>query len=125
MWLTGAAWLVLHHFYQVQGDFGREPSPAEPWLLRIHGAAMLAAMVGVGSLFVVHFWRGWNYPSQRLLGVSLLGVVVTLTVTGYLLYYVADDRWREWLSAAHWLVGLAAVFVFGLHYRSGRRLRRP
>ena len=123
LWVTGAAWLLLHHFFQIEGEFGPEANPAEPWLLRLHGAAMLAALLGAGSLLVVHVWRGWTYRNQRVLGSVLTAIVGTLMVSGYLLYYVTDDTLRDSVSVAHWIVGILILPLFVLHYRQGKRIR--
>lgn len=123
LWMTGTAWLLLHHFFQIEGEFGPEANPAEPWLLRLHGAAMLAALLGAGSLLVVHVWRGWTYRSQRVLGSVLTAIIGALMVSGYLLYYVTDDSMRGAVSLAHWIIGILILPLFVLHYRQGKRIR--
>lgn len=124
LWLSGVAWLLLHNFIQVQSDFGPEANPLEPWMLRIHGAAMQIVLLGLGSLLVVHVWRGWTYRSQRALGISLLSVAGLLIVSGFMLYYVGDEDWRGVTSTAHWIVGILALPMFLLHYFQGKRIRR-
>ena len=123
LWITGTAWLVIHHFFQIEGEFGPEANPAEPWLLRTHGAAMLAALLAVGSLLVVHIWRGWTYRGQRVLGAALTSVIGLLILSGYLLYYVADDSLRSNVSLIHWLIGIVGLPLFVIHYRQGKRIR--
>lgn len=124
LWLTGIAWLLLHNFGRVEGEFGPETSRWEPWMLRLHGAAMLAALLGGGSLLLVHVWRGWGYRSQRALGVALTSLFALLIVSGYLLYYLGDERLRPIDSLIHWVAGLVALPVFVVHYRQGRRIGR-
>lgn len=121
LWLTGVAWLLLHNFGQIHGEFGPEANPAEPWLLRLHGAALIVATAGAGGLLLVHVWRGWGYKNQRVLGSTLSASAVLLILTGYLLYYVGDEVVRPWISIAHWVVGLGIAPIFLLHY--GRRTR--
>jgi hypothetical protein len=124
LWISGVVWLVLHNYGQVQGEFGPEANPAEPWMLRMHGAAMIAALLGAGSLLVVHVWRGWTYRSQRVLGSVLTTTCSLLILTGYLLYYVGDETMRPWLSKIHWIVGLLILPIFLLHYRQGKAIRQ-
>lgn len=124
LWLSGAAWLLLHYYGQRPGEFGPEINPAEPWMLRLHGAALIPALLGIGSLLVVHVWRGWQYRSQRTVGVALLGVLGLLVLTGYLLYYTDEEWGRRWISLAHWVVGLGVPVLFTWHYRAGKRLGR-
>lgn len=123
LWVTGTAWLLCHHFFRIEGEFGPEANPAEPWLLRAHGAAMLAALLGAGSLLVVHVWRGWTYRGQRVLGGTLTAVMGALIISGYLLYYVTDDGVRSGASLTHWIIGILALPLFVLHYRQGKRIR--
>jgi hypothetical protein len=124
LWLSGVAWLLLHNFFQVQGEFGPQTNPWEAWMLRIHGAMMIAALLGTGSLLVVHVWRGWSYRSQRAVGLTLISVVAVLVASGYLLYYLTDDTWRSTTGLIHWIIGLAALPVFMLHYLQGRQIGR-
>ena len=124
LWLTGAGWLLLHHYGQRQGEFGPETNPLEPWMLRLHGAALIAALLGVGGLLVAHVWRGWQYRRQRAIGLALLVTVGLLVVTGYLLYYAGDEQGRPWISILHWAVGLASPVLFAWHHRAGRRIGR-
>jgi len=123
LWLSGVAWLLLHNFWQVHGEFGPEANPAEPWLLRLHGAVLIGALLGGGSLLVVHVWRGWTYRSQRVLGLLLTSLFGILITTGYLLYYVGEENVRPWISLIHWVIGVVALPAFVLHYRRGRATR--
>jgi len=122
LWLSGAVWLWLHYFGQKEGDFGPEINPLEPWMLRLHGAAMQVALIALGTLLVVHVWRGWGYRSQRVVGSLLVALIAALILTGYGLYYFGDDTWRPLVSLLHWGVGLAILPIFLMHYTSGRRL---
>jgi hypothetical protein len=124
LWLTGVAWLLLHYFGRIKGEFGPEANPLEPWMLRFHGLAMIVSLLGVGTLLVVHVWKGWAHRHQRLVGCVLLAAVALLVLTGYLLYYVGNEEDRSWVSLVHWLLGVALPVVFIIHYRRGRRLAR-
>lgn len=124
LWISGVAWLLAHYFGRIDGEFGPQANPAEPWLLRLHGAAVIAALLGAGSLLVVHVWRGWQYRGQRLLGLLLTTTAALLILTGYMLYYVGGDAVRNWVSAAHWIAGLIAMPIFVMHFRRGKLLRK-
>jgi hypothetical protein len=123
LFLSGVCWLLLHNFGQVQGDFGPQASPWEPWMLRLHGAAVIAALMSLGTLTLVHIWRGWLYRRQRTSGLSLSVGMGLLIISGYLLYYVSDDGVRGWTSTIHWVIGVVALPLFIVHHRSGKRLR--
>lgn len=124
LWLSGAAWLLLHYFGRVEGEFGLESNPLEPWLLRLHGLVMIPALLGFGGLFVVHVPKGWKDVPQRRIGLGLTIFVMILIVSGYLLYYVGDDALRHWTSIAHWSIGLGTPLIFIWHYVRGQTKRR-
>ena len=114
-WITGSVWLVFHNFVHVRGEFGPTPSPVEPWWLKLHGAAAFATLWIFGLLWGVHVLNGWTARRRRWSGGALFGVAVFLIGSGYLLYYAGDEGLRGLVSAAHWVVGLAAPMAFIWH----------
>lgn len=129
LWLSGAAWLALHYFGKVQGEFGAETNPFEPWSLRLHGFALIPALMGFGGLLVAHIPKGWRHRDQRSAGAALTATTSILIFSGYLLYYVGSDALREWTSLVHWSLGLVIPGFFIWHYRGrvrrGRRRQSP
>jgi hypothetical protein len=124
LWLSGAAWVLLHYFGEIQGEFGPEVNPAQPWLLRVHGFVLITALVGFGSILVVHIPKGWNDRDQRIVGIMLTSMFSLLILSGYFLYYVGDDYIRELTSLFHWIVGVSAPAVFLWHYNNRYANRR-
>ena len=124
LWLSGAAWLLLHYYGQVEGEFGVETNPLEPWMLKIHGAALIPALLGIGGLFIAHIPKGWKDYRQRLIGLALAVPIVLLILSGYMLYYVGDDDVRGWTSLIHWAFGLAIPILFIWHYVSRTEAQR-
>lgn len=119
--LSGGAWILLSYFGRIEGEFGPEPNPWQPWLLRLHGLALIPALLGFGGLFVIHVPKGWRSKNQRNTGVALLAIIGVLILSGYLLYYVGDDSLRNWTSVTHWVIGLAMPAVFMGHYLQRRQ----
>ena len=124
LWLSGVIWLVLHHFGQVQGEFGPEENPIDPWMMRIHGLALIFVLLGIGAMLVAHIPKGWAHRAQRVAGVALCTFLSALIVSGYMLYYVSGDDLRAWTSIAHWSLGLSLPAIFVWHYLNGLRDRR-
>lgn len=116
LWLTGAAWVLLHFFGEVQGEFGPETNPAQPWLLRLHGLVLIPAILALGGLLVVHIPKGWNDKGQRIGGIILTVFFGLLILSGYMLYYVGSDDLRNWSSIFHWVIGILAPASFLWHY---------
>lgn len=120
---TGLCWLVVHYLVARPDEFGVVHDPREPWLLRLHGAASMAALFFLGSLAREHALAAWHMHRHRLSGGVLILACTLLVMTGYALYYVTSDLLRPVISVLHWGIGLAAVPAFVLHHAVGR-LRR-
>lgn len=120
---SGVAWLVLHYYGQIQGEFGVETHPLEPWSLKIHGAFSALALVLLGSLLAIHVTPALQSRRHLWTGLSLLTLWLLLAVSGYLLYYAGDEDLRALISQLHWIVGLALPLLLAAHL-SERWLRR-
>lgn len=114
-WFTGVLWLVFHRFLTRNGEFGPTPHPLEPWWLRLHGAFAFAAIWIFGYLWSIHIEVAWPYQRRRLSGSVLVAILLWLTVSGYLLYYLGDDTLRAAASLSHWVLGLTAPAGFVWH----------
>jgi hypothetical protein len=115
VWFTGVLWLLLHHFFMQPGEFGMAPNPAEPWSLRAHAAFAFGTIWLLGVLSAGHIRKGWNSRRKRYSGLALVSTFVVLILSGYLLYYVGEERTRAFLSATHWLIGIAAPLAYVAH----------
>jgi hypothetical protein len=124
LFASGFAHFVLHQFFQRAGEFGPRPNPLEPWLLRLHGAGAMAVLVLLGTLLPLHIGRFWGTAQSSRAATGFLALAVLLIVSGYGLYYLGGEHWRDWCRTAHIALGIAALPVFALHLRSGRRLRQ-
>ena len=94
----------------------------EPWWLRLHGAFAFVAIWMFGLLWSAHVAPGWSAGRHRRSGSWLVGSVVFLTATGYLLYYLTGDQPRSVASLLHWSVGLACPALFAAHRLGPRPL---
>ena len=120
LWLSGVAWLLLHFYAPIESDFGPEANPLEPWMLKAHGLAMIAALLAIGGLLTAHVLAGWEIRQQRIKGIAIGATVLVLTATGYFLYYAGNQQLRASASAIHWILGLGSPAIF-LWHRAGRR----
>jgi hypothetical protein len=121
LWASGAAWLILHYFFTVQGPFGPTPHPLAKWALRLHGLAGFIILVGVGSVLPVHARRAWNLRKNRVSGVAVQGILLWMALTAYALYYFIDADANPWLPWLHWLPGLVLPLLLSAHIVIGRR----
>ena len=123
-WVTGFGWLILHRFLRRPGEFGLVPHPLEPWAQRLHGASAFTALWLAGVLWTAHVVPAWRRKTRPPSGIAVLVVLVTLALTGYLLYYVANEDVRGGIALAHWAIGLAGPAPLIVHVLERRRQRR-
>jgi hypothetical protein len=125
LWASGVLWLLFHYALMHKGTFGDEPNLLEPWWLRLHSAMAFATLWGFGLVWGVHIVAAWRTRRQRLSGALAVTLLVWLSATGYLLYYLTDDRWRGISAVAHWATGLALPALLAAHIVLGRRRATP
>jgi len=127
LFLTGVVWWALHRWGDVETEFGPTPHPLNPWLLRVHGAAAMVALVVLGTLLSRHVRNAWRAGKNRLTGVGMLGFCGGLVVSGYALYYVGSEAGRALASWVHLVLGLVFPVVLVVHIWRGRvaRNREP
>lgn len=123
LFLSGLGWLIAHYFLAGPAEFGERHHASEPWWMRVHGAAVMAFLISLGSLFPGHIVRAWQARKNRRTGLLLIAIMTVLIVTGYGLYYIADEAARPWLSIVHWVGGLTVAAGLLLHVVQGRKTR--
>ncbi len=123
LFLSGALWLPFHFGGRSQGEFGTASNPAEPWLLKVHGAAAMVTLIVLGSLLPGHVRRGWNIRRNHRSGITLLALNGLLILSGYALYYFGGEESRAVISVLHWILGLLLPALLAWHVWQGWRLR--
>lgn len=121
---SGVAWLIAHYMGG-GGSFGETHHPSEPWWLRLHGAAVMAFLVVLGTILPGHVRRAWSLrknctESVRrniITGILMLSLVAALALSGYALYYSGSEELRPYISTCHWVAGLVAAAGFYQHRR--------
>lgn len=90
-------------------------------LAAAHTVAVFVALLMVGALAPLHM-RVWLMRKKRLAsGLSLLGVLLGLAVTGGGLHYLQGVGWATWAALPHLTLATLAVAVAALHMISSRR----
>jgi hypothetical protein len=118
---SGLAWLIARYVMRPVSQFGETVSPLEPWAMKLHGAAAMAALFFAGTMLTAHIRRALRYRHNLASGWAMIGTLLFLLATGYGLYYVAGEEDRPLWSALHWLVGLTSALLLVLHIWLGRR----
>ena len=107
--LSGIAWLLSHYFLAEPNEFGPPRHPLERWWLGLHGGAAMAFLIVFGSVIPVHAPRARRARLNHRSGLTVVGIVALLVLTGFGLYYVGSEALRPWLSLGHWLIGIVGV----------------
>lgn len=115
LWLSGVLWLIFHYFMVRQTAFGPQPHPLEHWWLSAHGLFAFATLWQFGLLWGRHIVGGWNSKRRRVSGSTLFVILLTLVVTGYLLYYPPTEESHAPVALIHWIIGLPIALVFVVH----------
>jgi hypothetical protein len=121
LWLSGCAWLVLDQFFESKGQFGAMPNAWEPPILLLHGIIAILSMYLLGWITARHVLRWWPARLRRLSGGTLATVFVLLTVSGFALFFVSDDRWQHLAAVMHDVLGLGITAFAIQHWFFARR----
>ena len=123
--ITGVGWYALTDGrlpFNINPDFDTRRMTAN--LLAIHGAAAMLALITVGALLPRHMARAWKARVNRFTGIVMIAGQAVLLATGYMLYYVGDDRAREAAELVHLVVGICFPALVIWHVVAGRRAAR-
>ncbi|MFO1462012.1 MAG: hypothetical protein U1G08_21730 [Verrucomicrobiota bacterium] len=124
LFTSGFVWWWADESMEEAGKAIAWAEAAKPWLLRIHGAAVMAFLVVLGTLLVVHVRRAWPSGVNRRSGM-LVGLWIAVQIlTGYGLYYLGGDALRDRAGQIHISAGLLSPVVVAGHVLWGRRQQR-
>jgi hypothetical protein len=114
-WTTGITIYILQKWVRVQGEFGLTYHPFQSDSRQIHGAAAFAMMIIYGYLLASHVPYGWKQQRQRKLGLLLLGLQFLLILSGYIIYYTANETLQHFTATAHIITGLTFPLILIAH----------
>ena len=110
--ISGVIWLLIHYFT----DFDSPFHFLSAWSLKFHGAASFGFLIVFGMIISTHISFNWRVKkNRRISGIVLLVFLVILILTGYGLYYFANENLREIMSALHWIIGVFCSGFFVVH----------
>lgn len=123
LFISGAAWAWLQHLDEA-GNAGDALVKLKQPLIAIHGFSAMAFVLLLGTLLINHVRRAWHARKNRKNGVFFLAATSLLTLSGYALYYLGNEDWRNAASQFHLWLGLAAPVLLAWHIILGRRATR-
>jgi len=115
LWASGCLWLALDQFFSGAGQFGPMPHPWQPTVLLLHGITAIAATYLLGWVTARHVLHWWKVRQRRLSGAMLAAILAALSVSGFALFFLTDDRWQRASAAAHDVLGVF-VTVFAIQH---------
>jgi hypothetical protein len=121
LWASGVLWLVLDQFFASQEQFGRTPHPLEPPVLLIHGLLAIASAYALGWISARHVLQWWTAGLRRWSGGLFAALTVTLSVSGFALFFISDDQWQRVFQLMHEWLGVAIVLFALQHWFVGTR----
>ncbi len=92
--------------------------------MKIHGAGAMSMLFFLGSLLNVHIRRALRARRNLASGWAMIVTMATLVITGFGLYYLADEGNRPAWSVVHWVIGLGLVGLLVAHVLLGRSSRK-
>jgi uncharacterized membrane protein YbhN (UPF0104 family) len=120
LFISGTAWAWIHYLDET-GKADGDLVKMKQWLITIHGFSAMAFVLLLGTLLAGHVRRAWHARKNRKNGVFFLTTVCLLTLSGYALYYIGGEEFRNIVSQFHLWLGIVAPILLFWHIRTGRK----
>lgn len=113
--LGSGIWYGVPVYLSRYAEFDLRPSYLA---IQIHGLFGVVFLVLFGFILESHVLKRIRKPRHRQSGVLVLGVLVVVILSGYLLYYLGAPLGREISSSVHSIGGVGLVVALFWHIRS-------
>lgn len=109
--VTGAVFAFMKYWLKSGDPFAVVNHPWQPAMLSAHVIAAPFALFAFGWIFGNHIWPAFTGRApNRASGIASMLLIAPMTLTGYLLQVITDERIRHWMAVAHWVTsGLFAI----------------
>ncbi len=126
--LSGFGYTWTKYFVENPDPFTAINHPLEPWFLKVHVVSAPLFVFAIGLLAGRHIWTHIKNRVQfgRRTGFTIVGVIVPMVLTGYLIQVITPLSLLAALAVSH--IGLGVLFTVGmvLHQLTvGRRQKGP
>lgn len=118
--LSGICWALIQHLDE-EGKAGDNLVKLKQPLIAIHGLSAMVFVFLLGTLLFGHIRRSWHARKNTKNGLFFIVAVGLLTLSGYALYYLGNESWRNAASHFHLWLGIAAPLLLILHIWLGRK----
>ncbi len=127
LWASAALWWLFAGERLPAALGAAAAAAAELWrprLLALHGLAAYLFLVVCGSFGPRHIRRALAARANRTSGLLTVAAVAVLAASGWGLYYLGDEGWREAARLVHDSLGFVLPVGLLVHALLGRRWRR-
>lgn len=118
--VSGAAWLVARYWLVTETEFGSVTPAWAAKALAIHGGFAMLSLLAMGAWLPTHVLPRLRQGIRLATGAAQLALLAVLIVSGYGLYYFADETTRPTWSMIHWGTGVALCTLLLIHRRPGQ-----
>jgi hypothetical protein len=118
-WLSGIVWIGLRIYNNQSVIEAGFSTSLELLLMKAHSLFSYFLILLVGTM-VWHVSEGLKGRKNKLSGVLMILCFLSLVLTGWGLYYVADELARSAVSAAHIIIGATFGGLFLFHQKKIR-----
>lgn len=115
--ISGVVWLVEQYLLLPVNEFSIPSSNIAPIALSIHGAAAMVFLILIGTLVSNHILVGLKGRRNKLSGMIMVVLNISLIFTGFLLYYSTSELLRSSASISHSIAGLLIPAVLFFHQK--------
>lgn len=123
--VSGVVYWWMDHMMEPLNEWAVINHPLQPWVLKAHILSAPVLVFAVGLIATDHIWRHFRNavrPGRRS-GISTMGVVAPMVLTGYLIQAVTHPGWLTFLAWMHLACGVVYVLALLLHQVALRRWR--
>jgi len=120
--VTGVVYGGLRYLGTVNGEFGSEPNPWQPFWQHAHvlAAPLLLFALGVAARGHVQGMLGRGVRRGRRTGLVLVALVVPLVLGGYAIQVVTGTGIRNTLGWSHAALGALFAALYLVHWAKPR-----
>jgi len=112
---TGTLDWIFDKWVRVQGAFGPEHHPLQPWISRAHTASAYLILISFGYLLHSHVRPGLKGKRKKVSGIAIVTFLSILAASSLPILYAADGMIRDTSTAVHTYMGLSIPLLLGIH----------
>lgn len=120
--ISGIIWVILRLFVDFDSPFYFLSSLS----LKLHGLFAFGFILVFGMITSTHISFNWQVKKNRYKsGIFLFILLFLLIISGYFLYYLGEEFYRNITSYFHIILGITCFLAFIIHLLSRKKITIP